>query len=143
MNLIQPLISKRCCTCKESVPISLFGKDRSRADGYQARCKPCTRSIKKKYNPESSRFAQIKHLYGITRDQYEDLLTKQDHKCAICKADECTTGRQFAVDHDHKTGTVRGLLCADCNLTLGKFNDEIERFKAAIAYLEASQTSHS
>jgi hypothetical protein len=142
-TLTQPLTSKRCCTCKQLLEVNLFGKDRSRADGLQARCKSCTRQIKKKYNPLAQRTAQLKHLYGITPEEYSSLLEKQGHQCAICRTDSCQTGRAFSVDHCHSTGKVRGLLCQSCNTALGKFNDDIERIHKAIRYLEASQPTHT
>ena len=75
--------------------------------------------------------------YGLTGDDYEKLLDKQDNKCAICGATE-STGRssKLYVDHDHETGEVRGLLCNHCNAGLGMFRDNIEALKAAVEYLE-------
>lgn len=72
--------------------------------------------------------------YGITPEQYEDLSEKQNGGCAICQR-PCPSGRRLAVDHDHETGRVRGLLCMDCNQGLGKFGDDISRLKAAVQYL--------
>lgn len=64
----------------------------------------------------------------------------QNNQCAICEIDVLNTeGRRFAVDHDHITGKVRGLLCSKCNMGLGKFNDSPELIDAAIEYLEASR----
>lgn len=57
--------------------------------------------------------------YGLKIEDYYDLLNKQDNKCAICKKIECPTGRNFAIDHDHETGKIRGLLCLNCNANLG------------------------
>lgn len=68
--------------------------------------------------------------------EYDDFFNKQNGKCAICKisADECTT--LLAVDHDHKTGRVRGLLCKPCNFALGIFKDKIDVLNEAIKYLQ-------
>jgi hypothetical protein len=73
--------------------------------------------------------------YGITVEQYDEMLATQSGVCAIC-AKTCATGRALAVDHCHETGKVRGLLCARCNPMLGFANDNIDVLKAAIAYLE-------
>jgi hypothetical protein len=59
---------------------------------------------------------------------------KQHGRCLICRH-KCTTGRRLAVDHEHGTNMIRGLLCSNCNTGLGKFNDDITLLKAAIAYL--------
>lgn len=57
----------------------------------------------------------------------------QDYRCAVCG--EPPTRRRLDVDHDHKTGAVRGLLCSDCNIALGKFRDDPDRLRAAADYL--------
>ena len=66
---------------------------------------------------------QIKKQFGITEDNYNSLLKSQNRKCAICKRKEKSkingVVKRLAVDHDHKTGRVRGLLCSKCNGTLG------------------------
>ncbi len=71
--------------------------------------------------------------YGITLEQYNTMLITQNNVCAICKL---TCSRRLSVDHCHKTGKVRGLLCIKCNRGLGNFNDEISRLKAAVNYME-------
>jgi hypothetical protein len=72
-------------------------------------------------------------LYGITPGQYEEMLAAQGGKCAICSSDKAGKKRQtFAVDHDHDTGLVRGLLCIRCNAHLGWFEPHGHK---AIVYL--------
>ena len=62
------------------------------------------------------RNSRFKRVYGITLEQYDEMLTTQDSKCAICKTDEPGRGDEFFhVDHDHETAIVRGLLCNRCN----------------------------
>lgn len=56
--------------------------------------------------------------YGVTREQYENMLEAQNGTCGICK-EPCKTGQRLCVDHDHETGQVRGLLCRACNVHLG------------------------
>jgi len=63
----------------------------------------------------------LKHKYGLTADAYLDLLDRQHHKCAICGKPQTSIKRRLAVDHDHKTGKVRGLLCFRCNTALGAY----------------------
>lgn len=75
-------------------------------------------------------------LYGITTEQYQALLTAQDGKCAICRSpNPGGKGKSFHVDHDHKTGTVRGLLCNNCNRGIGHLKDSEQIAYMAWRYL--------
>lgn len=79
--------------------------------------------------------------YGLTIEEYEALAEKQHGLCAICRRPETTVskdGRQWtlAVDHDHKTGTVRGLLCTPCNRGIGFLGDDADLLLTAAAYLQ-------
>lgn len=74
--------------------------------------------------------------YGITTEQYNAMLIAQNHSCKLCKKHESQFVRKLAVDHCHKTGKVRGLLCNYCNRGLGFFRDNTETLKAAILFLE-------
>lgn len=76
----------------------------------------------------------LKRLYGITPEQYEELLKSQDGVCAICGG-TCITGRRLSVDHDHETNKIRGLLCSRCNFGIGQL-DTIEKLNNAVKYLE-------
>lgn len=73
--------------------------------------------------------------YGLSAADYGAMLDHQAGVCAICGAAACPNGGRFAVDHCHVTGSVRGLLCRDCNLALGKMKDDPARFDRAAAYL--------
>lgn len=77
---------------------------------------------------------KLVNKYGITQDEYDTLAKAQDHLCAICKVQP--NDQRFNVDHCHKVGTVRGLLCHHCNLALGHFKDSIESLQNAIEYLQ-------
>ena len=73
--------------------------------------------------------------YGLNEEDYQRLRSEQNDTCAICHH---RTGRDFhglAIDHDHATGRVRGLLCGDCNRGLGWFRDDPDRLAAGAAYL--------
>lgn len=78
---------------------------------------------------------RIKHMYGITPEQYEEMLIKQDNKCLICKSSEWGSVKPN-IDHDHITGKVRGILCRSCNHGLGQFKDSVESLRNAIIYLQ-------
>jgi hypothetical protein len=86
-------------------------------------------------NKDVWRKGQLKRLYGLTLDEYQDMLAKQNGKCAICAVHEDSVTRKFSVDHDHKTGKIRGLLCNNCNTGIGNLRDSIELLEQAIRYL--------
>lgn len=75
----------------------------------------------------------LKNKYGISLKEYEVLLKIQNNVCAICKSP--SNNKKMAVDHDHKTGKVRGLLCSSCNTSLGGFKDNIQILNAAADYI--------
>ena len=80
------------------------------------------------------RKSQLWTKFRMTIDQYDKMLEEQKGVCAICNA-QCISTRQLAVDHCHKTGVIRGLLCMHCNQGLGKFRDNIDLLKQAVEYL--------
>jgi hypothetical protein len=75
--------------------------------------------------------------YGITETQYNELLLKQDGRCAICLTDK-PTQPGWHIDHDHTTGEVRGILCQKCNIGIGLLQDNPAIVKSALSYLERS-----
>jgi len=79
--------------------------------------------------------AIIRRTYGITLEQYNQMLKDQDGVCAICGKPDEVEGRRMAIDHNHDTGEVRGLLCGTCNRGLGNFQDNIEMLEKAKDYL--------
>jgi hypothetical protein len=131
---------KKCPVCGELKERSKFYKWKSRQDGLTAYCKPCfnQRNVKwNKDNPEKSKSASIatsrKIKYGISREDYEQMLVDQNNQCAICKKE---IGWEASVDHCHTTNVVRGLLCRKCNLGIGAFKDNIETIRKAIEYVK-------
>lgn len=81
--------------------------------------------------------------YGITLEDLENMLRDQDNKCAICGKKiflfESSKKITAHVDHDHKTGKVRGLLCQECNTGLGKFMDNTDYLLSAVSYLKKNK----
>jgi hypothetical protein len=77
--------------------------------------------------------------YNLSLEQYNEILKNQNNKCAICNKDRNDFNIDFAVDHDHKTGNIRGLLCGRCNMGIGFFNDDIKILENAINYLRISR----
>ncbi|WP_425576326.1 endonuclease VII domain-containing protein [Streptomyces glaucosporus] len=76
-------------------------------------------------------------------EEFEARLIEQGMRCAICKEefDPDIHDRKPVVDHDHKTGCVRGLLCHKCNLALGHFGDDVNRLLSAVEYLRKQDQS--
>lgn len=83
---------------------------------------------------ESGSWTRRKAKYGITKEKYQDLLTEQCGRCKVCNVELMS---ELRVDHDHKTGAIRGLLCANCNSGLGMFQDDPDRLRKAAQYLES------
>ena len=84
--------------------------------------------------------------FGITPERYSELLKFQNGTCAICKQPETATRmgkvKALAVDHCHQSGAVRGLLCADCNMGIGKLKEDPLVFQSAIQYLSSRHPNH-
>lgn len=156
--------SKVCPGCGTELPTSAFGKSKSSSIGLQTRCKECRAQYssnhwqKTKSDPtvqaSKSRARRKFNLaqFGLTEQQYDGLLARQNGVCAICCKPERSrykgTVRRLAVDHDRSccpfNGScgkcVRGLLCRACNQGLGQFEDNPSALARAVAYL-ASRTT--
>ena len=91
-------------------------------------------------NPEKAREASLKQLYGATIEWFEKQSAKQEGKCAICNQPETMKIRgktvRLAVDHDHNSGKIRGLLCTACNRAIGLLKHDEDLLQAAIRYLK-------
>jgi len=145
---------KTCSHCKIEQELANFVKNKTTKDGFASWCKRCNSNAliswamrggkerKKIYeqarheaDPGKRKNKALKANYGITLDDYNAMWANQKESCAICFTKE-TKGRGFHVDHDHATGKVRGILCNQCNLALGHFEDDIQRMELAIKYLK-------
>ncbi len=97
-------------------------------------------------NRETVVNADLRKRYGITLADYGRMFEDQDGTCAICRREETRVDHRtkkvsrLAVDHDHKTGDVRGLLCHHCNNALGAFDDDLGSIMAATIYLAKHST---
>lgn len=110
-------------------------RERYRTDAaFRAECL----RLAKLRDPESIRDYRLRKSFGISAREYDEQLELQQGGCAICRAPVGDgAGRRLAVDHDHETGHVRGILCSACNLGLGKFRDDPFLLHRAISYLLA------
>ena len=119
-------------------------KDPALKSSYSYECKECTvERVKKNHNPSRSRQLYLKRKYGLTFAEFDKMLTEQNESCAICKSSVAGgKSNRFMVDHDHKTGRVRGLLCKSCNIALGEVNDDLTTLKNMINYLSKHTGSY-
>lgn len=96
-----------------------------------SRCKACT--------SRAAHAGHVERTYDITAAEYDQLLAWQDGRCFICG--QQPRGRRLAVDHDHVSGAVRGLLCANdewgCNMSLRRLLDDVDMARRALAYVES------
>jgi hypothetical protein len=156
---------KRCRHCGVEKPLDDFYTDRKARDGRRPECKACNlarRRAKYAENPRpyidrvlewqrenrdrylqrlrdyngtpakrlSNRKSHLKRKYGLTLEEFDEMLAAQGGGCAICGNPEADN-----VDHDHVTGRVRGILCWNCNVGVGQFEDDEDRLAAATAYV--------
>ena len=114
----------------------------------KGRCQSCHRKEwLKTHKTWRLAFYRKRHLrtkYQLTIQDYEELWNQQEGKCVICNSlFTKTRGPKFAnIDHDHRTGKIRGILCHNCNTGLGKFNERIDVLTQAIYYIQKNEASH-
>lgn len=134
---------KICPRCKINKANSSFHKNRAKANGLHSYCKDCNRvrqlvweqKNRQKAGDNQRRYT-LKKIFGITPEIYEELLQKQNENCAICQRHYTHFNKRLAVDHCHKTGLIRGLLCLYCNRGLAAYHDKADYFRRAAGYLE-------
>lgn len=92
-------------------------------------------------NPGKKRNCDLKRNYGITSQEFDSILESQGGGCAICGRSQNKEKRILTlhVDHDHNTGKVRGILCSNCNMGVGKFQDDHKLLEKAAAYIRSYQ----
>jgi len=125
-------MTKVCTSCLCEKPLDEFasqGKGKKRS-----KCKVCLAAQKREYyrnNPDKAHHRNLKTFYGITKQEYQEMCENQGGACACC-------GKRgkLNVDHCHKTGKVRGLLCTNCNFALGHCKDDPQILLNLIHFLE-------
>lgn len=143
---------KTCCKCNIQKSLDNFYKDIQSKGGYRADCKACKNqgtyrwreSNKERYNKSMRDYqaanplqrddCDLKRKYGVSREWFDKTLIEQDNKCAICQKTNSSTKRRFAVDHNHLTKRVRGILCYNCNRLLHGF-DNLDLFDRLLEYI--------
>ena len=130
---------KPCSKCGSVRPSSEFFKDKRQRDGLSTHCKDCQRKAIKHWSEVHWEYI-LSRDYGISPEQYHQALADQNNTCAICHREEFSNRtNKLCVDHDHKTGKFRGLLCSRCNRCIGRFEDDPILLRAAASYLEGHE----
>ena len=120
-----------------------FTKDKQKKYGFRMQCKECRSIISKEWKSKNENIINIKNAsrrmvarYGISIQDYNNMLKNQDGVCAICGTSKLSKNKsRFAIDHCHHTGIVRGLLCTNCNSGIGKLKDNPDIVIKAYNYL--------
>jgi len=139
---IQTTGTKVCTTCKVEKNINEFylrGGNYS-PNSRKSKCKECDKKrVAETYwkDPSVYQNNHLKRNYGITLNEYNQMLVEQGHRCKTCGTTE-PGGKhgKFMVDHSHNTGEIRGLLCKSCNIALGEVGDNINTLQKMIEYLQ-------
>ena len=125
---------KRCPHCERNLSKTEF-RVRTGRNILESWCNSCNNESAKKWyhaNKEQVAASRRLRLFGLSETDHQNMVDSQDNLCAICGRAE--NGKALAVDHDHDTGEIRGLLCAYCNVRLGWFDE----YRAeTLAYLGA------
>lgn len=122
-----------CPDCQVVKPLTNFPQNQSGRKGHGRYGKPC-HNVRTQANREKNygctREYHLRYRYGIGVDEFRQLLAAQGGVCAICG-----TEQPERVDHDHRTGYIRGILCSNCHAGLGKFRDNVWYMERAATYL--------
>ena len=133
-NIFKELI--KCHSCSKQQHISYFYKSE-----LKRKSPTCSECIKVKQKPYKEKSA-LKLKFNLTIEEFNSLLKDQNFVCKICKQPETKKHRitneitKLSIDHCHKTGKIRGLLCRECNLMIGNSKDRPEYLRAGAAYLD-------
>jgi len=136
---------KTCNKCNIEKPFNKF--DKTPAGNLRNTCESCRWEYKKslpsyidKKNKvrlgNKNRQYNLKKSYDMSLEEYDQILKKQNNKCAICEKENSHKNKFLFVDHDHESNQVRGLLCHACNILIGNAKDSPQVLERAIAYLK-------
>lgn len=131
---------KTCTKCNKTKPKADFYKRKALKSGYNSWCKDCEKNNASTWSTNNkerriitARKCNLKIKYGLTIEEYNGMLKEQDYRCLICHNKQET--KMLAVDHNHTTNKIRGLLCTNCNTIIGLAHDDVNILESAIKYL--------
>lgn len=146
---------KVCTVCKETKPLEEYYNLKAAKDGKSWRCKECdknttlhSRKVRYERSRLQQRHANRKAKYGLTEGEFNKLLTLQGGKCECCgelltdEFEKQHARNKLVIDHCHKTGEVRGLLCTMCNKGIGLLGETADSLYKAYKYLKKFETDH-
>jgi hypothetical protein len=163
---MQSAAIKLCAKCNQVKPLADFPLNKKREDGHNKWCRRCSKKNtrqklaydkkdrkaaserqKRHHAKPGNREKQANYVllwkFGITLETYNEMLAKQDRRCAICRTDkpfgDSKRFERFPVDHCHERNIIRGLLCNSCNNGLGRFKDDSKLLRAAADYLDRNK----
>ena len=135
---------KVCSKCDKEKFISCFNKDKNTKDKLHCWCRDCRKLYYQKYDKEyywknklKIQNKGIEKRYNITLEQYDQMFEQQNGNCVICGLPELMC--RLSVDHNHKTGEIRSLLCRKCNLLVGNIENNKELLKRIFNYLKINE----
>ena len=133
---------KKCTACGEEKPLSQFYKRKAKISSSHL-CKVCERLQIREWRKNNkdkqkiiNRRGSLKYNFGITLEQYDELLKKQKGRCAICDRHASSFDKNLAVDHNHETQEIRGLLCSYCNHRLIGQHKDADLLRRMADYIE-------
>ncbi len=142
-------MKRKCSDCQKLKQVRYFHKNKSYHDGSGRSnvCAKCFRKRNRKRLPAMRHFQYLKNRqkqldrelfknYGITRNEYNAMLNRQDSLCAICGKHSSDSHKGLHVDHCHETKKVRGLLCSSCNTGIGMLKHNVTILSKAMEYLQ-------
>jgi hypothetical protein len=135
-KLIDSKAERKCNSCNEMLPVTEFYLKKDKNENhyrFNSPCKFCS-NLNRNVNYQKAYHRKVK--YGLSQEDYDKMLKDQNYCCDICKIHKDDYSKDFAVDHCHDTGKVRGLLCTNCNLGIGNAKHSIKILKSCIKYLE-------
>lgn len=142
--------TKVCFTCKAEKPLDQFSPARRNRSGRASSCRRCQnvrvkkwvehRTAEQKAKDSARRTRRTMAAYNLTAADYDALLAAQGGGCICGKTTSGhTQNRRFHVDHDHRTGNVRGVLCHGCNTAIGLAGEDADRLRLLASYLDRHQ----
>ena len=107
------MLTKCCSNCAETKSLSAFSKEKKSRDGLKYTCKECDKIYRgiNRCSQKQQQGRNLKHKYGLTLQDYNQMFDRQKGCCDICRRHQSEFSKALAVDHNHETGKVRGLLC--------------------------------
>lgn len=135
---LKTIRKKICIKCRKIKNENEYYKKRDNIDGLRTECKTCCAEVQREYriDPKRERKYNLKKKFNMTSEDFDQMLKEQNGMCKICGTKTPRGKGTFHVDHSHKTGKIRGLLCNNCNAVLGFSNDNPFILMSAIRYLK-------